>query len=57
MKKKTRNRIEIIVLLAVAVFFSMKACKADAEYEKRLQDADSCRLIYMDDQPVLIPIE
>lgn len=57
MKKKTRNRIEIAVMLSIAIFFGMKACKADAEYEKKLQNAESCKLIYMDGQPVLIPIE
>jgi hypothetical protein len=57
MKKKTRNRIEIIILLSIAILGGFKACKADAEYENRLQEADTIKYEMLDGELIAIPVE
>ncbi|MBD8389627.1 hypothetical protein [Dysgonomonas sp. BGC7] len=57
MKKRTCKHIQIIVALIVVLAGCMYVSKKEADYAKRLQEAEVIRYVIYDGELIAIPVE
>lgn len=62
MRKEKRDRIEITILVIIAIAGFLYVCNQESKFDKRIEELQKCeplsyRAIEMDGKKILIPIK